>query len=109
MKHSSARAASGTLRLRGEARRAAVDRAINAAKARNTQQLASRLNTRLNQSFSRDDYWFDPYVGLRGRYNFNKVFYTAVPGEIGGFDVGFDLMWEVESVIGINLTPLHLH
>ena len=92
------------LHLRGAARRAAVDRAINAAKARIANQLALRLNKSLNQTFSRDDYWFDPYIGLLGRYNFNKVFYTAVRGEIGGFDVGSDLMWEVEGVIGINLT-----
>ena len=43
-------------------------------------------------------------MGLRGRYNFNKTAYTAVRGEIGGFGVGADLMWEVEGVIGINLT-----
>jgi hypothetical protein len=92
------------LQLRGEARRAAVNRAINAAKARITKQLASRLDKSLNQTFSRDDYWFDPYIGLRGRYNFNKVFYTAVRGEIGGFGAGSDLMWEVEGAIGINLT-----
>jgi hypothetical protein len=92
------------LKLTGAARRAAVDQAINAAKAQITQQLARRLETRLNQTFSRGDYWFDPYVGLRGRYNFNKVFYTGVRGEIGGFGVGSDLMWEVEGVIGINLT-----
>jgi len=90
--------------LTGAARRAAVNQAINAAKAQITQQLASRLETRLNRSFSREDYWFDPYVGLRGRYNFNKVFYTAGRGEIGGFGAGSDLMWEVEGVIGINLT-----
>src|SRR6266480_474112 len=88
---------------RGLDRRAAVDRAINEAKARIANQLAVRLNKRLSQTKSRDDYWFDPYVGLRGRYNFNKVFYTAVRGEIGG-GVASDLMWEVEGVIGINLT-----
>ena len=89
---------------RGVARRAAVDRVVSAAKARIANQLAFRLDTALNQTFSKDEYWFDPYIGLRGRYNFNKVFYTAVRGEIGGFDVGSDLMWEVEGVIGINLT-----
>src|SRR5438094_382145 len=88
---------------RGLERRAAVDRVVNAAKARIANQLAVRLNKRLSQTLSRDDYWFDPYVGLRGRYNFNKVFYTAVRGEIGG-GAASDLMWEVEGVIGINLT-----
>jgi hypothetical protein len=89
---------------RGVARRDAVDRVVNAAKARIANQLALRLDKSLSQTLSKDDYWFDPYVGLRTRYNFNKTYYTAVRGEIGGFGVGADLMWEVEGVIGINLT-----
>jgi hypothetical protein len=92
------------LHLRGEARRAAVARAVNAAKMQIANQLAATLDAKLGQTLSRDDYWFDPYVGLRARYNFNKTYYTAVRGEIGGFGVGADLMWEVETVIGINLT-----
>jgi hypothetical protein len=89
---------------RGLDRRTAVDRVVNAAKAQIANQLALRLDKSLSQTLSKDDYWFDPYVGLRGRYNFNKTYYTAVRGEIGGFGVGADLMWEVEGVIGINLT-----
>jgi hypothetical protein len=92
------------LHLQGAARRAAVAGAVNAAEARIVQDLSSTLYGKLNQTIARDDYWFDPYVGLRGRYNFNKTVYTAVRGEIGGFGVGADLMWQVEGVIGINLT-----
>lgn len=92
------------LHLKGEARRAAVARAVNAAKARFANQLAIGLNRTLNQTLSRDDDWFAPYVGLRTRCNFNKTFYTAVRGEIGGFGAGPDLMWQVEGVLGINLT-----
>jgi hypothetical protein len=98
------RARIDALHLTGEARRAAVARAVNAAKAQIANQLASTLDAKLGQTLSRDDYWFDPYVGLRARYNFNKTYYTAVRGEIGGFGVGADLMWEVETVVGINLT-----
>src|SRR6266508_3774975 len=87
----------------GVARREAVQRVVNSAKARIANQLAVRLNKRLSQTLSRDDYWFDPYGGLRARYNFNKTFYTAVRGELGG-GAASDLMWEVEGVIGINLT-----
>ena len=92
------------LRLKGAARRAAVNRLVNLAKADIARQLSTTLDAKLNQNIARTDYWFDPYVGLRGRYNFNKTFYTAVRGEIGGFGVGADLMWEVEAVVGINLT-----
>jgi hypothetical protein len=92
------------LHLKGEARRAAVARIVSAAEAQITRDLYRTLVGKLDQSIARDDYWFDPYVGLRGRYNFNKTYYTAVRGEIGGFGVGFDLMWEVETVVGINWT-----
>jgi hypothetical protein len=103
LKKAELRARVDALVERGVARREAVQRVVNSAKARIANQLAVRLNKRLSQTLSRDDYWFDPYVGLRGRYNFNKVFYTAVRGEIGG-GVASDLMWEVEGVVGINWT-----
>src|SRR5215472_7916139 len=77
---------------------------VNAAKMQIADQLAFILNRKLDQTISRDDDWFAPYVGLRTRYNFNKTFYTAVRGEIGGFGAGPDLMWEVEAAVGINLT-----
>src|SRR5438876_7327250 len=103
LKKAELRARVDALVERGLDRRDAVQRVVNEAKARIANQLAVRLNKTLSQTLSRDDYWFDPYVGLRGRYNFNKVFYTAVRGEIGG-GAASDLMWEVEGVIGINLT-----
>ncbi len=92
------------LHLTGAARRAAVNRMVNAARMQIADQLASVLGRKLDRSVSRDDFWFDPYVGLRTRYNFNKTFYTAVRGEIGGCGVGADLMWQVEAALGINLT-----
>jgi hypothetical protein len=98
------RARVDALHLQGDARRAAVSRIVSAAETKIANQLSTVLNSKLNQSISRQDDWFDPYIGLRGRYNFNKALYTAVRGEIGGFGVGADLMWEVEGVIGINLT-----
>jgi len=92
------------LRLKGAARRAAVRRIVSATETLIANHLAITLNSKLDQTISRDDYWFDPYVGLHTRYNFNKTFYTAVRGEIGGFGVGADLMWEVEAMLGVNLT-----
>jgi len=98
------RARIDALELRGAARRAAVHRIVNAAEMQIANQLASILDRKLGQTISRDDGWFDPYVGLHTRYNFNKTLYTAVRGEVGGFGVGADLMWQVEGVLGINLT-----
>src|SRR5262245_39531628 len=98
------RARIDALQLRGAARRAAVHRIVSAAEMQIANQLAFTLDRKLSQTISRDDGWFDPYAGLHTRYNFNKTFYTAVRGEVGGFGVGSDLMWQVEGVLGINLT-----
>jgi hypothetical protein len=98
------RARIDALHLRGEARRAAVRQAVSAAQRQIANQLTSTLDRKLSQTISRDDGWFDPYLGLHARYNFNKTYYAAVRGEVGGFGVGADLMWQVEGVLGINLT-----
>jgi hypothetical protein len=103
-KETALRARIDALHLRGEARRAAVRRAVNAAETQIVNQLTFTLDRKLGQTISRDDGWFDPYVGLHTRYNFNKTFYAAVRGEVGGFGVGADLMWQVEGVLGINVS-----
>src|SRR5438874_8995454 len=103
LKKTELRARVDALVARGVERRAAVNRVLNAAKAQIATQLAGTLYGKLDRTISRDDYWFDPYGGLRLRYNFNKTFYTAVRGEVGG-GVASDLMWEVEGVVGINIT-----
>jgi hypothetical protein len=104
VKEAALRARVDALRLKGAARRAAVRRIVSNAEAQIADNLSVTLDSKLHQSIARDDDWFDPYVGLHTRYNFNKTFYTAVRGEIGGFGVGADLMWQVEAVVGINLT-----
>ena len=104
VKETALRARIDALHLQGAARRAAVARMVSAAEAKIASNLAVTLNRKLDQTLSRNDDWFAPYVGLRTRYNFNKTFYTAVRGEIGGFGAGPDLMWQVEGVLGINLT-----
>jgi hypothetical protein len=91
------------LRLKGAARRAAVRRIVSATEARIANQLAITLNSKLDQTISRQDDWFDGYGGLRFRYNFNKTFYTAVRGEVGRGVVS-DLMWQAEGVLGVNWT-----
>src|SRR5439155_24338790 len=58
-KEAALRARIAALKLKGEARRAAVQRAVNAAKARIANQLAFTLATKLNQSCSKDEDWID--------------------------------------------------
>jgi hypothetical protein len=98
------RAEVDALGLVGEARAAAVQERVAARQMAVAQNIATALENRLNRSFARADDWFDPYIGMRGRYNFNKAFYTSVRGEVGGFGIGSDLMWQVEGVVGCNIT-----
>jgi hypothetical protein len=98
------RAEVDALGLVGAARAAAVQQRVAAGQAALAQRITAALKKQLNRNFARADYWFDPYVGVRGRYNFNKAFYTAVRTEIGGFGIGSDLMWQTEGVIGCQIT-----
>jgi hypothetical protein len=50
---------------------------VNQLKAELTNQVANRVTSRLNRSFSIYDDWFDPVIGLRGRFNLNKAFYRT--------------------------------
>lgn len=98
------RAEVDALGLVGDARIAAVQERVAARQTAIAQNITAALQTRLNRSFARADFWFDPYIGLRGRYNFSKAFYAAARAEVGGFGVGSSLMWQVEAAIGLNIT-----
>ena len=50
---------------------------VNQLKAQLTNQVANRITSQLNRSFSFYDDWFDPLIGLRGRFNLNKAFYLT--------------------------------
>ena len=69
-----------------------------------TNEIASRLKSALNQTVSKTNYWFDPYVGFRGKYTFYKSFYLTGRADIGGFDVGSQLTWQVYGALGCQLT-----
>jgi len=73
---------------------------IAAAKASLANDISQALNTRLNTQRSRTDDWFDPYVGLRARYNFNDKFYFLAKTDIGGFGVGSRLTWQASGAFG---------
>jgi hypothetical protein len=77
---------------------------IDAAKNRVQRKIANALKRNLDRSFSLDEYWFDPYVGLGGRFNLNKAFYVTAKGDIGGFGVGSELTWQAYGALGCEVT-----
>jgi hypothetical protein len=84
--------------------RAGTQARVNQIKAQLSSQIATTLKSQLNHSFDRTDDWFDPYIGLRGRYSFSKAFYLTGKADVGGFGVGSDITTEVSGAFGCQIT-----
>jgi outer membrane autotransporter protein len=77
---------------------------VNQLKSSIATRVANSLTRALNSSFSLYENWFDPFIGLRGRYNLNKAFYLTGEADIGGFGVGSEITWEVYGALGCQIT-----
>jgi opacity protein-like surface antigen len=88
-----------TEQLREEARRR-----IDATKRKIADEIATTLKKELDHSFSLAEDWWDPYVGVRARYNLSKAFYLTAKADIGGFGVGSDLTWQASGALGCQVT-----
>lgn len=77
---------------------------VNQLKAELTNQVANRVTSRLNRSFSFCDYWLDPVIGLRGRFNLNKAFYLTAESDVGGFGIGSDVAVQEYAALGCQIT-----
>jgi hypothetical protein len=77
---------------------------VNQLKAQLTNQVASRVTSQLNQSFSFYDNWFDPLIGLRGRFNLSKAFYLTAESDVGGFGIGSDIAVQAYAALGCQIT-----
>jgi hypothetical protein len=77
---------------------------VNQLKAQLSGQIANRLTKQLNRSFSFYDDWFDPVIGLRGRFNLNKAFYLTAESDVGGFGIGSDVAVQVYGALGCQIT-----
>ena len=84
--------------------RTRVNERIASAKRNLEKKIQDRLHDALNQTFTLAADWWDPYVGLRVRYNVTPAIYLQARGDIGGFGVGSDLMWQLEGVVGVQLS-----
>jgi len=94
-----AKAAAKTEQLRAEA-----DSRINDLKKRISRQVSATLKDKLNNTYSLDEQWWDPYVGVGARYNLSKAFYLTAKGDIGGFGVGSELTWQASGALGCQIT-----
>ncbi len=52
-----------------------------------------------------DKTWLDPIIGVRARWSFTKKLWLAARGDIGGFGIGSHFVWNVQGLLGYQLTP----
>ena len=83
---------------------AGVQARVNQIKAQLASEIASNLTGRLNQRFSLYENWFDPVIGVSGRYNFYKPFYLTAEGDVGGFGIGSEVSCQAYCGIGCQIT-----
>ncbi|MGA8478842.1 MAG: hypothetical protein WB696_12865, partial [Chthoniobacterales bacterium] len=81
-----------------------VQARVNLVKAALSSEIATGLTSRLSQKFSLYQDWFDPFIGVRGRYNFYKPFYLTAEGDVGGFGIGSEVTCQAYGGIGCQLT-----
>ena len=77
-------------------------------KAQLATQIASRLTKALNQSFSLYENWFDPFIGLRGRYNLTKALYLTAETDVGGFGIGSEITCQAYGALGLQITAISI-
>jgi hypothetical protein len=87
----------GAARVQAQAR-------LNGLKKEISRAVADTVEDKLSTRVARTDDWFDPYIGLRARYDFNDRFYLTAKGDVGGFGVGSDFAWQAEAALGLRLT-----
>ncbi len=68
------------------------------------QKIANILNRQLNQTLRLTEYWFDPYIGIGGRYNLSKAFYVTGKVDVGGFGAGSDITTQASAALGCQIT-----
>ena len=84
--------------------RAGAQARVDQLKAQLSNQVANAVAKQLNRSFSFYVDWFDPLIGLRGRYNLSKTLYLTAETDIGGFGIGSDIAVQAYAALGCQIT-----
>lgn len=70
--------------------------------------LANSINEEITDGLtttaSARKHWIDPFIGLRSQWNFSEKWFLAAKGDIGGFGVGADLTWSLQTTVGYQFT-----
>jgi len=58
----------------------------------------------LYPSISANKSWIDPFVGARLLFDLPKNFFVALRGDVGGFDVGSKISFNMSGYVGYNIS-----
>jgi hypothetical protein len=92
------------VQARATARNSAAQERVDGIKKDLSKKIARTITSNFDARIARTDDWWDPYLGLRGRYNVNAKFYMTAKADIGGFGIGSDLTWSAETALGCQVT-----
>lgn len=83
---------------------AGLDQNVKEAEQRLAKAVERELKKRLPENIAGDESWVDPFVGMRGQLNITRALFLAARGDVGGFGVSSDLVWQAAGSVGLKLT-----
>lgn len=86
------------------AAKAAARRAVAKAEKALANEIERALRNSIPSELSGTKDWVDPFIGVRGYYNFTNDFYAVAKADIGGFGISSDLTWQVYAALGYRLS-----
>jgi F0F1-type ATP synthase membrane subunit b/b' len=86
------------------AARAAARQAVQKAEDKLASEIERALRKTIPSELSGTKDWVDPFIGVRGYYNFTNDFYAVTKADIGGFGISSDLTWQVYAALGYHLS-----
>ena len=83
---------------------AKAQHAVDAAEKQLADAITQGMTAAANADLEMSREWVDPYVGARGRLNLTQRTFLGARADIGGFNVGSKLTWQVFGGIGVQVT-----
>jgi hypothetical protein len=99
-----AQAKAAVVQSKVAAAKARARRAVERAEKALAKEIERALRESIPTQLSGTKDWVDPFIGIRGYYNFTDKFYATAKADIGGFGISSDLAWQVYGALGYNLT-----
>jgi hypothetical protein len=82
----------------------ALQKAVDKAQQKLSQKISSDLHDSLPTNASASTWWVDPIVGVRAQIDITRWLFAATQCDVGGFDAGSQIAWNLSASMGVNWT-----